>query len=279
MIQPWAVLAYSLAYVGFLFAIAYWGDERARRRGRPRAKPVIYALSLAVYCTSWTFYGSVGLAAKAGYSFLPIYLGPILVFALGWPLLRRIVRISKTQNITSIAGFIAARYGKSQIVAATVTVIAVLGTLPYIALQLKALSTSFRVLLQYPDTVMPSHTASLPLWSDTALIASLILALFAILFGTRHIDATEHHEGMILAIAFESVVKLIAFLAVGAFVTWGAFGGDWRARRQGRRGSRAAPSVRRRGRWHRLGDHDPARVARDPLPAPSVPRRGRRERR
>jgi hypothetical protein len=126
---------------------------------------------------------------------------------------------------------------------------------------------------------MPSHTASLPLWSDTALIASLILALFAILFGTRHIDATEHHEGMILAIAFESVVKLIAFLAVGAFVTWGAFGGDWRARRQGRRGSRAAPSVRRRGRWHRLGDHDPARVARDPLPAPSVPRRGRRERR
>ncbi len=109
--------------------------------------------------------------------------------------------------------------------AATVTVIAVLGTLPYIALQLKALSTSFRVLLQYPDIVMPSPTASLPLWSDTALIVSLILALFAILFGTRHIDATEHHEGMILAIAFELVVKLIAFLAVGAFVTWGAFGG------------------------------------------------------
>jgi hypothetical protein len=151
MIQPWAVLAYSLAYVGFLFAIAYWGDERARRRGRPCAKPVIYALSLAVHWTSWTFYGSVGLAAKAGYSFLPIYLGPILVFALGWPLLRRIVRISKAQNITSIADFIAARYGKSQIVAATVTVIAVLGTLSYIVLQLKALSTSFRVLLQYPD--------------------------------------------------------------------------------------------------------------------------------
>ncbi len=225
MIRPWAVLAFSLAYVGFLFAIAYWGDQRAHRRGRSRGKPIVYALSLAVYCTSWTFYGSVGLASKAGYSFLPIYLGPILVFALGWPLLRRIVRISKAQNITSIADFVAARYGKSQIVAATVTVIAVLGTLPYIALQLKAVSTSFRVLLQYPDIVMPSPTASLPLWSDTALIASLILALFAILFGTRHIDATEHHEGMILAIAFESVVKLIAFLAVGAFVTWGAFGG------------------------------------------------------
>jgi Na+/proline symporter/CheY-like chemotaxis protein len=223
MIQPWAVLAYSLAYVGFLFAIAYWGDKRARRRGGPTAKPIVYALSLAVYCTSWTFYGSVGLASKAGYSFLPIYVGPILVFALGWPLVRRIVRISKAQNITSIADFIAARYGKSQILAATITVIAVLGTLPYIALQLKAVSTSFQVLLQYPDVL--ASPAGLPVWADTALIASLILALFAILFGTRHIDATEHNEGMILAIAFESVVKLVAFLAVGAFVTWGAFGG------------------------------------------------------
>jgi Na+/proline symporter len=174
MLRSWAVLAYSLAYVGFLFAIAYWGDKRARRRGAARAKPIVYALSLAVYCTSWTFYGSVGLASKAGYGFLPIYLGPILVFALGWPLLRRIVRISKAQNITSIADFVAARYGKSQILAATVTVIAVLGTLPYIALQLKAVSTSFQVLLRYPDIVMPSRMASLPPWSDTALIASLI---------------------------------------------------------------------------------------------------------
>ncbi len=139
--------------------------------------------------------------------------------------MRRIVRISKAQNITSIADFVAARYGKSQILAATITVIAVFGTLPYIALQLKAVSTSFQVLLQYPDVLAPSSPGGLPVWADTALIASLILALFAILFGTRHIDATEHNEGMILAIAFESVVKLVAFLAVGAFVTWGAFGG------------------------------------------------------
>src|SRR5690606_17115011 len=210
-------------YVGFLFAIAYWGDKAARTRGRPSAKPVVYALSLAVYCTSWTFYGSVGLASVTGYNFLPIYIGPIVMFGLGWPLLRKIVRLSKSQNITSIADFIAARYGKSQILAAAVTVVAVIGTLPYIALQLKAVSTSFTVLLQYPRIVMPSDAAGVPIWGDTALIASLILAVFAILFGTRHIDATEHNEGMMLAIASESVVKLIAFLVVGAFVTWGMF--------------------------------------------------------
>jgi Na+/proline symporter/CheY-like chemotaxis protein/PAS domain-containing protein len=225
MIQGWAVLAFSLSYVGFLFAIAYWGDKAARTRGRPSAKPVVYALSLAVYCTSWTFYGSVGLASVTGYNFLPIYIGPIVMFGLGWPLLRKIVRLSKSQNITSIADFIAARYGKSQILAAAVTVVAVIGTLPYIALQLKAVSTSFTVLLQYPRIVMPSDAAGVPIWGDTALIASLILAVFAILFGTRHIDATEHNEGMMLAIASESVVKLIAFLVVGAFVTWGMFEG------------------------------------------------------
>ncbi|WP_425450159.1 hybrid sensor histidine kinase/response regulator [Virgifigura deserti] len=225
MIQGWAILAFSLGYVGFLFAIAHYGDKVARARGRPTAKPVVYALSLAVYCSSWTFYGSVGLASTTGYDFLTIYIGPILMFTLGWPLLFRIVRLAKSQNITSIADFIAARYGKSQILAATITVIVVIATLPYIALQLKAVSTSFMVLTHYPAVVMPSSTGDLPIWGDTALIASVILALFAILFGTRHIDATEHHEGMMLAIASESVMKLVAFLAVGAFVTWGMFGG------------------------------------------------------
>ena len=129
MIRGWAVLALSLGYVAFLFAVAYHGDRLAQRRGRPRAKPVIYALSLAVYCTSWTFYGSVGLAARTGYDFLPIYIGPILLFAVGWPLLARVIRISKTHNITSIADFVAARYGKSQVLAAAVTIIAVIGTL------------------------------------------------------------------------------------------------------------------------------------------------------
>jgi Na+/proline symporter/signal transduction histidine kinase/CheY-like chemotaxis protein len=226
MIRSWAVLALSLAYVAFLFAIAYHGDRLARRRGHARRpKPVIYALSLAVYCTSWTFFGSVGLAARSGYSFLPIYIGPILAFALGWPLLARIIHISKTQNITSIADFIAARYGKSQALAAVVTVIAVIGTLPYIALQLKAVSESFLVLTGDGLVTFPGLGMDQPIWRDTALAVSLILALFAILFGTRQIDATEHHDGMMLAIAFESVVKLLTFLAVGGFVTWGMFGG------------------------------------------------------
>jgi len=225
MLDSWVVLAFSLGYVGFLFAIAYYGDRVATRRGRPAAKrPVVYALSLAVYCTSWTFYGSVGLAAKTGYNFLPIYIGPILMFALGTPLLRRVVRIAKTHNITSIADFVAARYGKSQRIASIVTIIAVIGTLPYIALQLKAVSASFEVITRFPEMAARA-TGTHPIWSDTALIISLIMAAFAMLFGTRQIDATEHHEGMILAIAFESLVKLVAFLVVGAFVVWGMFGG------------------------------------------------------
>jgi len=224
MIRGWAILALSVGYVGLLFALAYYGDRRAQARGRAKAKPLIYSLSLAVYCTSWTFYGSVGLAAKTGYDFLAIYVGPILVFALGWPLVGRLIRISKSHNITSIADFIAARYGKSQPLAAVVTVIAALGTLPYIALQLKAVSTSFTVLMSYPAVDLAT-TASQPAPVYTALVVALLLALFAVLFGTRHIDATEHNEGMILAIAFESMVKLVAFVAVGVFVTWGMFSG------------------------------------------------------
>ncbi|MFI4987361.1 MAG: NahK/ErcS family hybrid sensor histidine kinase/response regulator [Alphaproteobacteria bacterium] len=239
MVPGWAVLALSFGYVGLLFALAYYGDWAARTRGRPAGKPVVYALSLAVYCTSWTFYGSVGLASRTGYDFLPIYLGPILMFSLGLPLMRRIVRVSKSHNITSIADLIAARYGKSQMLAAVVTVIAVVGVLPYIALQLKAVSTSFTVLMQQPMSAAAAGAAGPALWNDTALIVSLVLALFAILFGTRNINATEHNEGMMLAIAFESLVKLVAFISVGVFVTWGMFDGwaDLLAR------ARAAPEL------------------------------------
>ena len=222
--RGWAILALSFGYVGLLFGLAYCGDRLARTRGRPKARPITYSLSLAVYCTSWTFYGSVGLAAQTGYDFLTIYVGPILVFTLGWPLLRRIVHTSKSYNITSIADFIAARYGKSQLLAAAVTIIAVLGTLPYVALQLKAVSTSFTMLMRDPAAAA-AISASQTVPAYTALAVALLLALFAVLFGTRHIDATEHNEGMILAIAFDSVVKLVAFLAVGAFVTWGMFDG------------------------------------------------------
>ena len=226
MVQTWTVLAFSLGYVGLLFVVAYYGDQRARRRdGRQISKPIVYSLSLAVYCTSWTYYGSVGLSAASGYNFLPVYIGPILLFLVAWPLLRRIVVLSKRHNITSIADFIAARHGKSQWLAAAVTVIAVIGIMPYTALQLKAVSTSFAVLTRHAEGPLSTLLNRPGAAAYTELGISLLLATFAILFGTRRIEATEHHDGLILAIAFESIVKLLAFLCVGAFVTWGMFGG------------------------------------------------------
>ncbi len=226
MLNDWTILAASLGYIGILFAIASWGDRKVGRHGaRVRAKPLVYALSLAVYCTSWTFYGSVGLASVSGYDFIPVYLGPILLFTLGYVVLRKIVRIGKAENITTIADFIAARFGKSQTLAAVVTLFVVVGILPYIALQLKAVSTSFIVLTSYPEIVMPAGVSGTPWWTDTALVVALLMATFSIMFGTRNVDATEHHEGMMLAIAFESVVKLVTFLAAGIFVTFFMFTG------------------------------------------------------
>lgn len=219
MLQGWVVIGVSFAYLCLLFAIAYYGDKRADQRRSLIGNPYIYALSIAVYCTSWTFYGSVGRAASSGMHFLPIYIGPTLMAALWWILLRKMVRISKVNRITSIADFISARYGKSQTLGGLVTVIAVVGIMPYISLQLKAISTTFTVLLNYPD-LAAADAGAVPILADTALYVALVLAAFSILFGTRHIDASEHHEGMVAAIAFESVIKLLAFVAVGAFVTF-----------------------------------------------------------
>ena len=219
MIEGWSVVALALGYVSILFALAWYADGSGRFGRAAGGRPLIYALSLAVYCTSWTFFGSVGLSAATGYNFLPVYLGPVLLFALGWRLLLRIVRLAKSQNITSVADFLAARYGKSQAVAAIVTVIAVAGTLPYIALQLKAVAISVDALLGS----RPLQTLHLP--TDTAFIIAILMATFAVLFGTRHIDATEHQEGLIVAVAAESLVKLAAFLTVGFFVTFSVFGG------------------------------------------------------
>jgi len=224
MLQGWFILLVAFGYLCLLFAIAYYCDKRADEGRSLIRNPYIYALSIAVYCTSWTFYGSVGRAASSGVSFLPIYIGPTLTFVLWWFVLCKIIRISKANRITSIADFIASRYGKSTLLGGLVTVIAVVGIMPYISLQLKAVSTSFNVLLQYPEIVMPTHR-SVPLLSDTAFYVAALMAMFAILFGTRHIDATEHHEGMVAAIAFESLVKLVAFLAVGVFVTYGLYDG------------------------------------------------------
>lgn len=224
MLYGWTVIFVALAYIGFLFAVASYGDRLSRRRGTPQRHPLIYPLSLAVYCTSWTFFGSVGLAAHAGLDFLTIYIGAGLMIGLGYPFVQRVVLLSKGQNITSIADFIGARYGKSTAVAAVVTVIAVVGVVPYIALQLKAISDSLSTVL----VDMPAWTAgigSAPFIVDSALVIAIALAAFSILFGTRHIDATEHQDGLMLAIATESIIKLVAFLAVGLFVTFWLFEG------------------------------------------------------
>ncbi|HVS54981.1 MAG TPA: sensor histidine kinase [Casimicrobiaceae bacterium] len=225
MLHETAIVLTAFVYLGVLFAIAYYADERADAGRSVIASPYIYSLSLAVYATAWTFYGSVGRAASDGVGFLPIYIGPTLMIALWWVVLRKILRISKQNRITSLADFISSRYGKSALLGGLVTVIAVIGILPYISLQLKAVSNSFMILVQYPEIVMPAKIGVLATRQDTALWVALILAAFTIAFGTRHLDAAEHHQGMVAAIAFESLVKLLAFLAVGVFVTFGIYDG------------------------------------------------------
>src|SRR5262245_10379167 len=222
MLQGWVVIAVALGYIGLLFVVASYGDRARRFRPEGRSRHLIYPLSLAIYCTSWTFFGPVGLATRTGLEFLTIYVGPIIMIGLCYPLIMRVVRLAKAQNITSIADFTAARYGKSQAVAATVALIAIISTIPYIALQLKAVSASLGTII---GNVRPDIAAGMPVVGDIALFVALSMAAFAVLFGTRHIDATEHQDGLMLAVATESLVKLIAFLAVGVFVTFYMFDG------------------------------------------------------
>lgn len=225
MLQDWLILAISFVYISILFFIAYYGDKRADEGKSIISNPYFYALSLAVYCSAWTFYGSVGRAANNGLDFLPIYLGPTLMAPLWWIVLRKMIRISKRHHITSIADFISSRYGKSIVLGSTVTIIAVMGIVPYISLQLKAISSSYLIISHYPDMLAYTQPQDIPIIEDTAFYVTIILALFAILFGTRNIDTTERHEGLVAAIAFESVVKLLAFLLVGFFVTYNLFDG------------------------------------------------------
>ena len=225
MLETVTILLISFGYMGLLFAIAFYGDKRADLGHSIISNPYIYALSLAVYCTAWTFYGSVGRAAHTGLGFLPIYIGPTLMAALGWTVIRKIIRISKTHRITSIADFIASRYGKSSAIGSIVAIIAVLGIIPYISLQLKAISTTFTLINSYPLDAQLQSPAGVPVLKDTAFYVAMLLAVFSILFGTRHLDTTERHEGLVAAIAFESIVKLIAFIGLGVFVTYGLFNG------------------------------------------------------
>lgn len=211
----------ALVYLAVLFGIAYYAEYRLKKSRSLINNGNVYALSLAVYCTAWTYYGSVGLASVSGTEFLPIYLGPTIGAALCWPVLRKIIRICKTQRISSLADLISTRYGKNFSIAVVVTVLCVAGIIPYIALQLKAISSSIHVLTNYKE---PAVSTGDFFRNDTFYIA-IILGIFIILFGTRSIDASEKHEGLVAAIAFESVIKLVAFIAAGVFVVYGIYDG------------------------------------------------------
>ncbi|MEZ5779964.1 MAG: sensor histidine kinase [Paracoccaceae bacterium] len=215
------LIAVCLAYVCLLFLVAFAAERRAERgRGGWLRSPVVYTLSLSIYCTAWTFYGAVGYAARSGLEFVTIYLGPTIVLIGWWVVLRKLVRIGQAQRVTSIADLISARYGKSNLLGVIVTVIAVVAATPYIALQLQSVTLSFGVFA----SGTPEGWA-LPDQSATALWVAGGLTLFTILFGTRNLDANERHHGVVMAIALEAVVKLVALLAVGIFTVWGIAGG------------------------------------------------------
>ena len=215
------IIISSLAYLALLFGIAYYTEKRAVSKRSIINNGYVYALSLAVYCTAWTYYGSVGRASTKGLDFITIYLGPTIAAALFYPILRKLIRIAKSQRITSIADLISSRYGKNFSLAALVTILCIIGIIPYIALQLKAISSSIHIitgsLSQLPE--------NWKFWNDDTFYITGILVIFIIIFGTRSVDASEKHEGLVAAIAFESLIKLIAFLAVGVFVVFFIFNG------------------------------------------------------
>lgn len=213
MLPGWVLLLVSLGYAALLFGVAWYGDRRPLSPDRPWLRTLVYSLGLAVYCSSWTFYGAVGTAARQGLGYLPIYLGPLLLLLFGWRILERLALIAQSQNTVSIADFIASRYGRSQRLAVMVALIALVAAVPYLALQYKAVAISLGVLGGPDDPVTP--------FGDPAFYVAALMALFAILFGTRQVDATEHRPGMMLAVALESLVKLVALVAVGVFaIAW-----------------------------------------------------------
>jgi Na+/proline symporter/nitrogen-specific signal transduction histidine kinase len=215
------LVAVCLVYVGLLFLVAFLVERRANARALPWLRsPLVYTLSLSIFCTAWTFYGAVGYAVRSGWEFMTIYLGPTLVFVGWWWVLRKLVRIGKTQRVTSIADLISSRYGKSNMLGVIVTVISVVAATPYIALQLQSVTLSFAV---FASTA--ADGGPMPDKAATALWVAVGLALFTVLFGTRNLDSNERHLGVVTAIAVEAVVKLVALVAVGIFVVWGLAGG------------------------------------------------------
>ncbi|MEY4982291.1 MAG: hypothetical protein RIR62_557 [Pseudomonadota bacterium] len=215
--MPFNILVLScLAYVVTLFLVAFLVERRAAAgRARWLRSPMVYTLSLSIYCTAWTFYGAVGYAARSGLEFLTIYLGPTLVFVGWWWILRKLVRIGRQERVTSIADLISSRFGKSNLLGVIVTLLAVVAATPYIALQLQSVTQSFAVFA----SGTPEGWA-LPDRDATAIWVAAGLAVFTILFGTRNLDAKEQHHGVVIAIAVEAVVKLVALISVGVFVVW-----------------------------------------------------------
>lgn len=211
MALGWSALA--LLYLFFLFLLARWGDKNSPTARWLTSHPAIYSLALAIYCTAWTFFGAVGQASRDNWMYLPILLGPILVYVIGYRFMYKLVLVSKKQHITTIADFIASRYGKRQAVALMVTVIALMATIPYIALQLKAVGSTFQQLTAYQDTQF------------IIVVATLFIAVFAIFFGTKRTDVTEYRRGLMLAIAFESSVKLLALVLIGLVAYFAIEGG------------------------------------------------------
>lgn len=209
MFANWLLVSVSIGYIGLLFLIAHLGGKY-RNKLKTKQQQIIYALSLGVYCTSWGFLGTSAQAANHSYTYISVYLAPVLLFVFAWPFIQRIIKTSLQLKITSIADLLSARFGKSQSLAVIITIVVLIGTMPYIALQLKAIIYSYQIL---------QETQHLPIW-QLGLIVSIILAVFTIIFGIRTIDITERHPGVMIAIAFESLVKLIAFLIVGFFVSF-----------------------------------------------------------
>lgn len=226
MLSPIIVLTAICLYLGFLILIAFWVERRTAAGKSPANNPLVYSLSLAVYCTAWTYYGSVGKAATSGMLFLPIYLGPTVFITLWWIVVRKMVRLKNAYRITSIADFISARYKRSQPVAAIASTIAIVGILPYIALQLKAIISTFAIVtspISASNAGLPAMRTSLH--NHVGVIVVALLVVFTIILGVRRLDPTERHEGMVMALAVECVVKLVAFLAGGCFVTYFLFDG------------------------------------------------------
>ncbi|MBQ4803646.1 GHKL domain-containing protein [Aquimarina sp. MMG015] len=207
----WLIVLICIVYLGVLFWIAYYGDKRASKKSIIN-NPIVYALSLTTYCTAWTFYGSVGKASTSGISFLATYLGPILLSPLWVILFKKIIRICKKEKINSISDFIATRYGKDKFLGNLITILTFLFIIPYISIQLRAISTSFNILIDFRQEES--------IYQETALFVAIIMSVFVILFGTRKSRAIEVNEGMISAIAFESLFKLIAFIAIGIYITY-----------------------------------------------------------